>query len=318
MPKKKSPRRGSMQFWPRKRASDIVSRIRTWFSGKNTGLLGFAGYKVAMTHVMARDTKPTSMTKTEIIRIPVTIVECPPLKIISYMLYKKDAYGFHCVGQVNVDKFDKELSRKIALPKKHKVVSEEGLADVRVLAMTQPKLTAIGKKKPELFELGLGGSVEEKLAKAKELMGKEIKISDIFAEGQFVDLVAVTKGKGLQGPVKRFGVKIRFHKSEKTKRGPGSLGPWTGPTTYRVAHAGQTGYHQRREYNKQILKIDSDFSKINPVGGFLRYGFIKNDYMLIRGSLHGPSKRLLTFTVPQRGVKDALPEITYVSTGSRQ
>lgn len=321
MPKKKNPRRGSMQFWPRKRAADIVARVRAWPKSQDAKPLGFAGYKVGMTHIIAKDTKPTSITKGEEVSVPVTIVECPPLKVMAVLLYTRDSYGLHCAGQITAEKLDKELSRKIPLPKKkceEPKVDVEKLADVRLLVHTQPKLTSLGKKKPEVFELGLGGSVEDKLAKAKELLGKEIAISDVFEEGQVVDCVSITKGKGYQGPVKRFGVKIRFHKSEKTKRGPGSLGPWSGPTTYRVAHAGQMGYHQRRELNKQILKIGSDASQVTPKGGFLRYGPLKNTYLLVKGSLNGPSKRLVTFMVQDRGVKEALPEIVQVSTRSMQ
>lgn len=318
MPSKKNPRRGSMQFWPRKRAAKIVSRIRSWAGGKEPVLQGFAGYKVGMTHVMAKDTSKTTPTKGEQIQVPVTVVECPPIKIISILLYQNDLYGTKCSGQINAPKLDKELAKKICLPKKSKDAKTENLSDVRVLAMTQPKLTCIGKKKPELFELGLGGSVDEKLAKAKEMLGKEVPISEVFKVGDVVDAVSVTKGHGLQGPVKRFGVKIRFHKSEKTKRGPGSLGPWTGARTYRVAHAGQTGYHQRREFNKQILVMSKEADKINPKGGFLRYGNVKNEYLLVRGSLGGPSKRLITFMAPQRKYTKSMPEISYISQVSHQ
>ena len=47
-------------------------------------------------------------------------------------------------------------------------------------------------------------------------------------DGDQLDFHCVTKGKGYQGPVKRFGIQIRARKAEKTKRGPGSLGSWKG------------------------------------------------------------------------------------------
>ena len=122
-------------------------------------------------------------------------------------------------------------------------------------------------------------------------------------------------------PVKRFGVMLRHHKSEKTIRGPGSLGPWHGHRQYRVPKAGQMGFHQRIEYNKQIININDDVSKINAKGGFIRYGEIKNQYMLIKGSLGGTSKRIITLTVPRRHIAKLPkepPAIVYMSKSSQQ
>jgi large subunit ribosomal protein L3 len=286
-------------------------------------LLGFAGYKVGMTHIIATDNKPTSLTKNEDIQIPVTVLECPPLKIAAVLVYKKDAYGLRCTGQINAEKLDKEAARTIVIPKKAgKPADTKDIVDVRVLAYTQPKMTMIGKKAPEFFELGVGGSKpEDKMAYAQGLLGKEIKFSDIFADGQMVDAISITKGHGYQGPVKRFRIALRSHKSEKTKRGPGSLGPWHGFKGYRTPHAGQMGFQQRTEHNKRILKISDDVAKINPKGGFLRYGLSKNQYVLFKGSIGGASKRLVTFMVPKRPLpklpKEA-PAIVYTSLSSKQ
>ena len=55
MPTKRWPRRGSLQYWPRKRAKSPVARVKAWANVKDPILLGFAGYKAGMTHVMAVD-----------------------------------------------------------------------------------------------------------------------------------------------------------------------------------------------------------------------------------------------------------------------
>ena len=55
MPKTRNPRHGSMQYWPRKRAKRSFPRIRSWGASKENKPLGFAGYKVGMTHVMIVD-----------------------------------------------------------------------------------------------------------------------------------------------------------------------------------------------------------------------------------------------------------------------
>ena len=115
------------------------------------------------------------------------------------------------------------------------------------------------------------------------------------------------------------GVTIRQHKSEKTKRGPGSLGAWSGPRMMTVPHAGQMGYMPRYEMNKYIFKIDSDPKSIKMKGGFLQYGDVKNDYLLIKGSVGGARKRLVTMTVPKRkgkAYKDI--NITSISVSSKQ
>ena len=132
---------------------------------------------------------------------------------------------------------------------------------------------------------------------------------------------AITKGKGFQGPVKRFGVAIRNHKSEKTVRGPGSLGGWISQAhvMYRVAHAGQMGMHQRTHYNNLLLKIGTNPEEINPKGGFVRFGNVKSSYVLIKGSIPGPAKRIIKLTKSIRGKKSIqIPTIQSISLESKQ
>ena len=316
-----------MQFWPRVRAKRTTARIHSWAAVAEAKPLGFAGYKVGMTHVMIQDDRPNSPTKGMSIRMPATVLECPPLKIAGIVGYRqsKERYGFESCGIVWADKPDPSLSRVFPLPKKTKIsfdaLSKHELVDVRLLVHTQPKLAGIGKKTPEVFELGIGGkTAQEKLSAAKELIGKEVRVQDVFAPGQQVDAHAVTKGKGFQGPVKRHGVKIRHHKSEKTKRGPGSLGPWHGPRTWTVAHAGQTGFFLRTEYNKLILNI-AEPKAVNPDGGWVRYGLAHAPCILLKGSIAGSRKRLITLTKPIRvnpRISSTPMNITAISTTSRQ
>lgn len=297
-----------MQFWPRKKAKRIYPKVRSWAKIQEAKLLGFAGYKVGMAHVIAADNSPNSITKGQDISLPVTIIECPPIKIASVRLYKKDVNGLNTANEI-MGKVDKEFGRKQVVPKKIDEKKIEGIKaedydEIRLLAYTQPKLTAIGKKKPEIFEIALGGSVEDKLKIAKEFLGKEVKVNDVFAENQLIDVHAITKGKGFQGPVKRFGISLKSHKSEKSRRVPGSLGGWKsqGHVMYRVAHAGQTGYQARTEYNKKILKI-CEIKDINTKSGFIRYGMVKNPCLLIKGSVQGAKKRVLRITAPLRANK---------------
>ncbi len=326
MPKAHNPRHGSMQVWPRKRASRPYPRIHSWLQTKEAQLQGFAGYKAGMTQVMIIDNRAKSPSKGQEIALPVTVIECPPVKIASARFYKKTLYGLKLVKELTF-KAEKELKRRIPQAKNTKeaeleTLKAEDFDEIRVNIYTQPKLVGF-KKKPELFEMGLGGTIAEKLAYIKNNLNKDIKVSQIFKAGQLVDTVAVTKGKGFQGPVKRFGVAIRHHKSEKTKRGPGSLGGWISQAhfMYRVAHAGQMGYHPRTEYNKWILKLSDKAEEVNPKGGFKHYGIVKNEYILVKGSVQGPAKRLIRFNIPKRPnhlvPKDA-PNIVYTDLESKQ
>jgi large subunit ribosomal protein L3 len=328
------PRKGSVAFSPRKRAAKETPRVKSWPSDDEPKLLGLAGYKVGMTHTMIVDNDKNSPTNGMEIFTPVTVLEVPPVAVMGIRTYEKTTYGLKAITEVIADNLDEELSRKISLPKdydKSKAIAkiQEALKDtedIKVLVHTNPKLASVPKKKPEIFECAIGGkNVEEKLNTAIELLGSTVKASEIFSDGQYVDSVGITKGKGFQGPVKRWGIRVQYGKAARSskKRHIGSLGPWTpSRTMWTVPQAGQMGYHKRTEYNKKILKIgDADeVDQINPDGGFLKYGLVKNDYILVKGSLQGPSKRLIILRKPMRANKKSndAPQINHISTKSKQ
>ena len=136
-----------------------------------------------------------------------------------------------------------------------------------------------------------------------------------------MDAIAVTKGKGFQGAVKRWGVKLLHHKNRKHRRMIGTLGPWLSWVRPTVPQAGQMGFHKRTEYNKRILKIGENGEEITPQGGFPHYGIVRNEYVIVHGSLPGSVKRIIRMRHAIRyikGVKVEKPEITYISTTSKQ
>ncbi len=311
-----------MGVWPRKRAKRSYARVRGWTTDeKAKGLLAFPAYKAGMTHVMAIDTRKTNITKGESISLPTTVLEATPIKLYSVRLYTEDAYGEHVAKEIVVGK-DKQLWRKLFTKKTDeaglKGIKPEEFSDITVTILTQPGKTGIGKKKPEIFESRLGGTNEEKLRWVEEHLNKEIRVGEVFQEGDYVDSHAITKGKGFQGAVKRFGIGLTHHKSEKGRRTPGSLGGWSGQQhfMYRIAHAGQTGYHQRTQYNNIIFKMGEDPAEVNPKAGFKRYGLVKNDFLLVNGSIQGPAKRMITLTKAVRLYdkrKKPLPTIELVA-----
>ncbi len=180
---------------------------------------------------------------------------------------------------------------------------KEDFDDLRLIVYSNVKTTGI-KKTPDLIEIAIQGSKEEKISFVNEKVGKEISVSEVFSEG-LVDTRGVTKGFGTQGPVKRFGITLKAKKSEKGQRRPGSLGPWhPSRVTFLVPMAGQTGFHTRVYYNNLIVQIgDIKEKNINKNSGFHKYGKIKNDYILLKGSVPGPKKRVILLTPALRASK---------------
>jgi large subunit ribosomal protein L3 len=330
--KKSAPKHGSLAYLPRGRAKRTVGRIRFWPKvEEGPTLLGFMGYKAGMTHIMMVEDKPGSLHLGKEAAHPATILDVPPIIIFAIRAYTKDSYGLHAFSEAWMKSPPKDFDRALVLPEEFnteenmKKIEEkiEDIAEIRLLTATQPRLAAVPKKKPDISEIKVdGGSIQEQLEYAKSLLGKTVSITDVFKEGHFMDAIAITKGKGFQGPVKRWGINILPRKSRKTKRGVAAIGPWKpARVLYTVPRAGQMGYHQRTEYNKRILKIGIDGKEVTPKGGFIKYGEVKGTYIIIDGSLPGPAKRLVRMRYPVRPPTknpDSPPSITYISLESTQ
>ncbi len=328
------PRRGSIAYSPRVRARSEIPRVRSWPTKKEPKLMGFAGYKAGMTHVVMTDDVPNSLTSGMEISVPVTILEAPPMKVAGIRVYNGTTNGSHAIAEAWTTELDKELNRAIAVPKKHDLPAaiakieqliKDGIArDLRVIMYTLPeKVTGIPKKKPEIMENNIGGTdLKARFEYAKNLLGKSIGIGDVFNSGDIIDVLAITIGKGLQGPVKRWGIQLQKSKHSRagSVREIGTLGAWhPAHVSWRVPQLGQTGYHQRTEFNKRVMQIGKDGKTVTPEGGFLNYGIVRNDYIIIKGSVPGPVKRLIRLRPAIRSAKQMpVPEITYLSQESKQ
>ena len=65
---------------------------------------------------------------------------------------------------------------------------------------------------------------------------------------------------------------------------------------YTVPRAGQTGFHQRIEYNKRIMVMSNTGKEefaINPDGGFKHFGNVTGDFIIVKGSVPGTYRRLI-------------------------
>jgi len=312
MPEIKKPRRGSLAYYPRKRARRIYPTVTVYPKAEKVKPLVFAGYKVGCTHAVVLDTRKSSPTFGKEIVVPVTILDCPPLKVVGIRVYKNTEKGLKALTEVWCKELPKGLERKVRVKSNEEKIKElEGKSfdDVRLIVCTQPLLSGIRKKKPEIFEVGISGKdAREKLEFAKSMLGKEINHKDVFREGELVDVIAVTKGKGTAGPVERFGIKVQPRHAKQKRRHVGSLGQERpGKVRPTVPMAGQLGFARRTELNKRVLKLGE--GGISPKGGFKRYGIVKSNYIVIEGSVPGSKKRLVLMRSAIRPKSISIPEL---------
>lgn len=283
-----------------------------------------------MTHAFMVDYRKRSTTANQEVAVPVTVVEVPPLRVAAARLYARAPYGLRIVGEVWGRELPPSLARRIPA---HPGSSDAALAkfsstpadEVRIVMFTQPELViGVPSKTPTLFEVRISGEkFEERRAFALEQLGTEIAVEKLAKEGEFLDVLGVTKGFGFQGHIQRWGVKLQPRKNSKHRRMIGTLGPHNPSfVTYRIPQAGQQGYHRRTQFNMRVLKIvrDPRSDPVTPAGGFPHYGDVRSACVVLHGSLPGPAKRLLRFRVPIRSRVAAVEkvDIRYLSTRSKQ
>lgn len=328
-----APKHGSLAYLPRHRAKKPVARIRYWpkITADTPRLLGFTGFKAGMTYIFTIEDRKRSPNFGKEVMRAATVIETPPLLIIGIRTYAKTPYGLKQLTETWMKNPPKDLERALVMPENFNTEQmlqkvEEHLTStniIRVIAATQPQQTSLSRKKPDIHEIQIGGATtQQQLEYAKQLLGKTVTPEETFKNGQYIDVAAITTGKGFQGPVKRWHVTLLQHKGRKTKRGIATLGPWNPHhLMYSIPRAGQMGYHQRIEYNKRILKIGKDGKEITVKGGYTRYGAVQGSYILIEGSIPGTEKRTIRLRYPARpptAAPEEPPQITYTSLDSPQ
>ncbi|KAL0375930.1 UNVERIFIED_CONTAM: 60S ribosomal protein L3 [Sesamum calycinum] len=199
------------------------------------------------------------------------------------------------------------------------------------------KMKGLKQKKAHLMEIQVnGGDVAKKVDYAYSFFEKQIPIDAVFQKDEMIDIIGVTKGKGYEGVVTRWGVTRLPRKTHRGLRKVACIGAWhPARVSFTVARAGQNGYHHRTEMNKKIYKLgkagqeshsamtefDRTEKDITPMGGFPHYGVVKDDYLLIKGCCVGPKKRVVTLrqTLLNQTSRVALEEIKlkFVDTSSK-
>merc|ERR1711957_1017558 len=207
---------------------------------------------------------------------------------------------------------------------------------VRVLCATQIEKCHFRQKKAHVMEIQInGGDVAAKVDWAKGKFEQEIAVGTVF---EMVDTIAITRGKGTTGVIKRFGTNRLPRKSHRGLRKVACIGAWhPSAVKWTVGRAGNQGYFHRTQINQKLYRVaegavggvknnattDQDpFEKnITPVGGFPHYGVVNEDYLLIKGAVMGPRKRQVTIrkslVVPTYSFAPLKTDIKFIDTSSK-
>jgi len=185
----------------------------------------------------------------ENVLIPITIVEAGPCIIVEKKVKEKNGYNAIQLGflEVKENRVNKPESGHF---RKSEVRPQKYLREIRVKDIGDLKIR------------------------------DEIRV-DVFKEGDLVDVVGISKGKGFAGVVKRYGFKggPASHGAGGWRRRPGSIGASADPSRVFKGKKmpGKMGAEKKTVRNLEIVKVDK-----------------KENLLLIKGSLPGNKGSLLT------------------------
>lgn len=112
-------------------------------------------------------------------------------------------------------------------------------------------------------------------------LGQELTAEDVLTEGEYIDVIGVSKGKGFQGVVKRYnfgGVGQATHGQHNRLRAPGSIGACSTPSRVfkGMRMAGRMGGKRVKVQNLQVLKV-----------------LTENNLVLVSGSVPGSKSSIV-------------------------
>jgi len=303
-------------------------------SAKPCHLTAFMGHKAGMSHILREVDRVGSRSHKKEVVEAITIIETPPMVGVGLVGYIETPRGLRSFKTVFAQHISDECKRRFykswyrSKKKAHtrtgqKWSDESGRESIeeefakmkkycvaiRLLAHTQPKLYRLREKKAHLMEVQInGGSIGDKVDFGRSLFEKPITVKDIFAMNENIDVIGVTRGHGFKGVTYRWGTKKLPRKTHKGLRKVACIGAWhPARVGFAVPRGGQFGYHHRTEVNKKIYRVgekgdensastpfDLTDKPITPMGGFHHYGQINEDFLMLKGCVMGPRKRVLT------------------------
>ncbi|KAI1102318.1 ribosomal protein L3-domain-containing protein [Jackrogersella minutella] len=326
---------------------------------KPVHLTAAMGYKAGMTTIVRDLDRPGAKSHKKEVVEAVSIIDTPPMIIVGLVGYIETPRGLRSLTTIWAEHLSDEVKRRFyknwykskkkaftKYAKKHSETTGSSITRelerikkyctvVRVLAHTQIRKTPLKQKKAHLMEIQVnGGSIADKVEFGHGLFEKPVGIDSIFEQDEMIDVIAVTKGHGFNGVTARWGTKKLPRKTHKGLRKVACIGAWhPSHVQWTVARAGQMGYHHRTSVNHKVYRIgkgdnegnastEQDVTKktITPLGGFVRYGEVNNDFVMVKGSIPGVKKRVMTlrksmFTHTSRKALEKV-ELKWIDTSS--
>lgn len=222
--------------------------------------------------------KKISMEQTFVneVRIPVTLVEAGPCVVTQVKNKDRDGYWSVQLG------FGQKKTKNVTMPVRGHL-----------------KSVIKGKFAPAFIR-------EIKLTEEPDFkVGDQIKVSDIFSEGDTVTVTGTSKGKGFAGVVKRWGFAggPKTHGQSDRHRAPGSIGQGTTPGRVHKGKkmAGRMGNQRITVKNLKVVSVNTDKNRISisgPVPG--SYG----SYLMIRKEKNGRRNDLKTKGLESESVSE--------------
>ena len=163
--------------------------------------------------------------------IPCTLIEAGPCVVTQVKTVENDGYN----------------AVQLAYGEKKAKRTTKALAGHFAKASTTPKRRLVEFRTDDLATFTLGSTVE----------------TSLFEEGEFVDVVGTSKGKGFQGVVKRYnfqGVGGQTHGQHNRLRHPGSIGAcsWPSRVFKGMRMGGRMGTDRVKIQNLKVMRIVAD------------------------------------------------------------
>ena len=223
--------------------------------------------------ILATKVGMTQIFNPDGVLVPVTVLQAGPCYVTQIKTEENDGYSAVQIGFVD---------------KKDKVVNKDanGKKEIRYRH---------GANKPEKGHFDKAGVSSKRFVRefkfenaADYKLADEIK-ADIFAEGDKIDATAISKGKGFQGAIKRHGQhRGPMTHGSKFHRHQGSNGACSSPSRVFEGKGmpGHMGCEKVTVQNLEVVRVDAE-----------------NNLLLIKGSVPGPKKSLVTIKEAVKKVK---------------
>ncbi|XP_011817864.1 PREDICTED: 60S ribosomal protein L3-like [Colobus angolensis palliatus] len=239
-----APRHGHLGFLPHKRSRRHRGKVKTWprdDPSQPVHLTAFLGYKAGMTHTLREVHRPgLKISKREEVEA-VTIVETPPLVVVGVVGYVATPRGLRSFKTIFAEHLSDECRRRF-YKDWHKSKKKAFTKACKRWRDTD------GKK-----QLQKDFTAMKKYCKVIRVI---VHTQSVFSQSEVIDVIAVTKGRGVKGVTSRWHTKKLPRKTHKGLRKVACIGAWhPARVGCSIARAGQKGYHHRTELNKKIYRI---------------------------------------------------------------